>query len=167
MIGLQYNTASSFFQFQYVPHHVPSILIWKRHNQEIAMNVQIFYQTDNPMSTTSVVTMIGQMTMGTIIAAVKTRMQRTQISKEGTLLSYSSIIQLFQIKCTLPPQRRSEFQTFLAFLVVSRTGIPENFDRFRSNFQIFLIKFDQFPSFCHNFHDFQIDFTKVVCSSTL
>ncbi len=30
------------------------------------------------------------------------------------------------------------------------------------HFHIFLIKFDQIPLFCHNRHDFQIDFTKVV-----
>ncbi len=64
-----------------------------------------------------------------------------------------------------PLRRRSEFQTFL--LVVSRTGIPENFTSFRPHFQIFLILFDQIPSFCHNFRGLQIDFTKVIWIPTL
>ena len=66
------------------------------------------------------------------------------------------------------------FETYDVYLVVcfrlswqfKYTGIPENF-RFRHDFQIFLTKFDQIPIFGHNFHDFKIDFTKVVWISTL
>ncbi len=64
-------------------------------------------------------------------------------------------------KCPPPP---IEVVRIPDFLRVSRTGIPENCESLRPHFQICLIKFDQIPSFCHNFQDFKLnlDLAKVV-----
>ncbi len=55
----------------------------------------------------------------------------------------------------------------LDFLSSFKDWNSKNFDSFLPHFLVILIKFDQIPSFCHNFHDFQMYFTKVVWISTL